>query len=208
MMLLNSKASLGDLKLKQTILVFVKKSCLQTFKKQRNFKMKLRILIFLIVLTCSVGLASAQNQSNWNKDERELTMLIKQMTDAQVNYDSSALDKIFAADYIEISPAGEFDPREKVLGFYTPEAKAKNGGVRPKIEADEFSIRIYEKQNFAILITRLSFLMPAPEGQTPRPPMSMRATIVFRKEKGAWKIASTQYTGIRPAPQKQPAKSE
>ena len=84
--------------------------------------MKLRALLLLLILSFSFGAAAAQNQSDWNKDERELTALVKKMTDAQINYDAAALDQIFAADYIEISPVGEFDPRQKVLGFYSPEA--------------------------------------------------------------------------------------
>ena len=70
--------------------------------------MKLRVLLLLLILSFSVGVAAAQNQSDWNKDERELTALVKKMTDAQINYDAAALDQIFAADYIEISPVGEF----------------------------------------------------------------------------------------------------
>jgi ABC-type transporter MlaC component len=165
--------------------------------------MKLRILLFLLVLNFSVGAVGAQNQTNWNKDERELTALVKQMTDAQVNYDRAALDKIFAADYIEISPVGEFDPREKVLGFYSPEVKAKAGDAKAAVEASDFSIRVYEKQNFAIVITRLTFLR-APA----LPPINMRATVVCRRDKGVWKIASVQYTGIRPSQPVQPAKTE
>ncbi|HEX8636664.1 MAG TPA: hypothetical protein VF692_01275, partial [Pyrinomonadaceae bacterium] len=45
-------------------------------------------------------------------------MLVKQMTDAQVNYQPEMLDKIFTADHIEISLLGKFDTREKVFGFY------------------------------------------------------------------------------------------
>jgi ketosteroid isomerase-like protein len=165
--------------------------------------MKLRVLLLLVVLSFSIGAIRAQNQSGWNKDERELTALVKQMTDAQINYDAAALDKIFAADYIEISPVGEFDSRAKVLGFYSPEANAKAGNAKPTIEANDFSIRVYEKQNFAIVITRLTFLRAVT-----LPPFNMRATIVCRKEKGAWKIASVQYTGIRPPQPTPPVKTE
>ena len=71
------------------------------------------------------------------------------------------------------------------------------------LEMDEFSIRQYDK--FAVVIVRLNYKITS-EGK-PLPPRSMRATIVCRREKGAWKIASAQYTGIRPA-QGVPPKSE
>jgi ketosteroid isomerase-like protein len=126
------------------------------------------------------------------KTENDLISTIKQMVDAQSTFDMAALEKLTTADYIEISPLGEFDPREKMLGFYKPELKPKNMEI--KNDADEFSIRAYGK--FAVVIVRLNFLI-ATDGKT-APPRSLRATYVCRKEKGAWKIASAHYTGIRP----------
>jgi len=148
--------------------------------------MKLKVFIFLLLLS-SVSVFAQ------NKDDDALKSLVKQMTDAQSNYEAAALDKILTADYIEISPVGEFDPREKVLGFYKPELKPPADKMTVSTEATEFSIRVYDK--FAVVITRLNYAMTS-DGK-PLPPRSMRLTIVCRKEKGAWKIASAQYTGIR-----------
>jgi uncharacterized protein (TIGR02246 family) len=156
--------------------------------------MKFKVFILILILS---GFAFAQS-----KDDESLKSLVKQMTDAQSAYDAAALDKIFTSDYIEISPVGEFDPREKVLGFYKPELKPPADKMSATTELTEFSIRNYDK--FAVVIVRLNYTITS-EGKA-LPPRSMRATIVCRKEKGAWKIASTQYTGIRP-PQNQPAKT-
>ncbi len=114
-------------------------------------------------------------------------------------YDPAALDKLLTADYIEISPVGEFDPHEKVLGFYKPELKPPAEKMTAMIEATDFSIRSYGK--FAIVITRLNYTIMS-EGK-PLPPRSISATFVCRMEKSVWKIASAQYTGIR---MPQPAK--
>lgn len=152
-----------------------------------NFK-SIAIVIFTL-LTASIAFTQAPS-----KDETALKSLIKQMTDAQTAYDAAVLDRIFSSDYIEISPAGEFDPREKVLGFYTPKAKVEAGNANVSLEISEYSVRQYDK--FAVVIAKFTYTITA-EGKT-MPPRSMRATIVFRKEKGEWKIASTQYTGIRP----------
>jgi len=160
--------------------------------------MKFRVFIFAFVLILTSSFAFAQT-----KDDESLKALVKQMTDAQAAYDANTLDKIFTSDYIEISPVGEFDPREKVLGFYKPELKPPAGKMSATTVADEFSIRNYGK--FAIVITRLNYTITT-DGKT-LPPRSIRATIVCRKEKGAWKIASAQYTGIRP-PQPQPTKTQ
>ncbi len=148
--------------------------------------------VFLLALSV---VSSAQTNA---KDEQILKSIIKQMTDAQTAYDAAALDRIFSSDYIEISPAGEFDPREKVLSFYTPQARAEAGNMSATVEATEFSNRSYGK--FAVVIARFNYSVM--NAGKPLAPRSMRVTIIFRKEKNSWKIASAQYTGIRQPTQK------
>ena len=159
---------------------------------RRNFA-----LLFLLILSAAFS-AAAQNNV---KDEAALKALVDQLTTAQAEYDPAALDRIFTSDYIEISPAGEFDPRAKVLTFYTPEWKAKNGGMTISIEEKYPSIRIYGPT--AVVITEMAYTM-SKDGQS-RPGPKIMATIVARKEKGSWKIASAQYTGIRPPTQPKPS---
>ncbi len=142
----------------------------------------------LIVFFCGVAV-SAQTAY-----ETPLKALVKQMTDAQIGYDAKTLDRILTADYIEISPLGEFDPREKVIGFYSPEAKAQAAGMSISVEPTDFSIRSYGK--FAIVITQLNYKMSA--GGKDLPPRAIRVTYVMRKVGSAWKIASAHYTSIRP----------
>lgn len=150
----------------------------------------------LIIFVCGLSV-SAQTAS-----EDQLKALVKSMTDAQIAYDAKTLDRILTADYIEISPQGEFDPREKVIGFYSPEAKAQAAGVTATVEPTDFSIRSYGK--FAIVIAKLNYKMSA--GGKDLPPRAIRVTYVMRKDGNAWKIASAQYTGIRP-PQPPPNQS-
>jgi ketosteroid isomerase-like protein len=135
----------------------------------------LRAQVFILLLTASSVLAQQKD-----REETKIINLIKQMTEAQLRYDAPAL--------------GEFDPREKVLGFYAPEA---NPGDKFKgvVEAVSISLRRYGK--FAVMITQLDYQMTMDGKQLP--PRSIRATFVCMKEKGQWKIASAQYTGIRPA---------
>jgi uncharacterized protein (TIGR02246 family) len=161
--------------------------------------MKFRVFIFVLFLLLTVISAPAQS-----KEDDALKALVKQMTDAQAAYDAPTLDKIYTADFVEISPLGEFDERDKVLGFYKPELKPPAGKMSATNQADEFSIRRYEK--FAVVIARFNYTITS-DGKT-LPPRSIRATIVCRKEKGAWKIASVQYTGIRPPQSQQPTKTQ
>ena len=149
--------------------------------------MKLKVFVFILLLSS----VSAFAQS---KDETALKSLVKQLTDAQTNFQPDALDKILTADYIEISPLGEFDTRERVLGFYKPELKPPADKMTATLEATDFSIRVYK--NFAVVITRLNYTIVS-EGNT-LPPRGIRATFACVRENGNWKIASAQYTGIRP----------
>jgi len=148
--------------------------------------MNLKVFVFLLLLSSVSVFAQS-------KEDDALKSLVKQMTDAQAAYQPDVLDKILTADYIEISPVGEFDPREKVLGFYKPELKPPAEKMSMTTEVTDYSIRVYGK--FAVVIARLNYSMTS-EGK-PLPPRSIRATYVCKKEKGAWKIASAQYTGIR-----------
>lgn len=153
--------------------------------------MKSRLLKLLAILFVSANFAFAQSS---NKDDGALRSTVDRMVRAQTEYDAKTLDSILTADYIEISPVGEFDPRDKVLGFYTPEAKAAAAGVNATVEVTEHSIRNYGK--FAVVIARLNYTMTA--NGKPLPPRSIRTTYVLRKDGKTWKIASAHYTGIRP----------
>lgn len=150
--------------------------------------MKTRFLFTLIAI-----LVTATATFSQSKDDEAFKSLIKKMVDAQANYDPKALDEVFASDYIEISPKGEVDPRDKVLGFYKPEDKPPADKMTLAIEAGEYNIRNYGK--FAIVVSKFDYKIVA-NGQ-PVPPRSIRCVVVFRKEKNSWKIASAQYTAIR-----------
>jgi hypothetical protein len=151
-----------------------------------------RLSIFTILFLFLSGVASAQSSS---KDDATLRSLVTQAALAQTAFRPVTLDRILTKDYIEISPAGEFDPREKVLGFYKPDLKPP-ANVIPKVELSEFSIRRYGR--FAIVIAKLTYSTTV--DSKAMPPRSMRATFACRQEKGSWKIASAHYTGIRPPP--------
>ncbi|MBP6004156.1 MAG: nuclear transport factor 2 family protein [Pyrinomonadaceae bacterium] len=156
-----------------------------------NERMKFKIVILLAIIAATSQVLLAQFS---NKDDGALRSIVDRMVRAQTEYDAKTLDSILTADYIEISPVGEFDPREKVLGFYTPEAKAAATGVKATVEVTEHSIRNYGK--FAVVIARLNYTMTA--SGKPLPPRSIRTTYVLRKDGKTWKIASAHYTGIRP----------
>lgn len=154
------------------------------------------IMAAVLAVLMTVHPVESQKQQRPGKDEQALTALVRQMTDAQSKFDPTTLDRIYTSDFIEISPIGEVDTREETIGFYKPEANPDRAKVSPIVTTDEFSVRTYD--DFAVVIARITFTQAGSEPSS-RPPFSLRATLVCRKEKGAWKIGSAQYTGIRPA---------
>lgn len=146
-----------------------------------------RLFVTACVVFVAVALTNAQS-----KNVAELENLVRQQIDAQRAFDRAKLDSIVTSDYIEISPVGEFDPRAKMLDVYKPELKKSDVEVTHQL--NEFSTRVYGK--FGIVIVRIDYTMTK-DGNA-LPPRSLRATFVCRVEDGKWKIASAQYTGIRP----------
>jgi uncharacterized protein (TIGR02246 family) len=161
-------------------------------------------LCFALMLLCYAAPSQASSSSPTSSSPTsenfkfkvvdEINALLRQFTEAQKNYDAAKLDEILAPDYVEISPAGEVDPRAKVLGFYSPEKKSARQGELVSYELDEITTRIYD--DTAIVVARLPFTMKTPDGQTMS--RALRCTFVCRKTRGKWRIASAQYTGIRP----------
>lgn len=151
------------------------------------------VILKRFFLIASLVLAAATLAAAQNKDVADLENLVRQQIDAQRAFDRAKLDSIVTSDYIEISPVGEFDPRAKMLDFYKPELKTSE--VEVKHQLNEFSTRVYGK--FGIVIVRIDYTMV--KDGNPLPPRSLRATFVCRTENGKWKIASAQFTGIRPS---------
>ena len=74
--------------------------------------------------------------------------LVRRHAQAQNGFDQAALRSLTADDYVEVSPAGEVDPRDKMLSFYAPEKKAP----APQVALEEPLTRI--NGDTAIVIER------------------------------------------------------
>ena len=147
----------------------------------------------LLIILCGVVCVTAQTRVVPNTNEKNLIALINQAVEAQANFDATTLDKIYASDYVEVSPVGEVDSREKAIGFYKPQPN--NNNIKTTSAVDEFSVRNYG--DFAVITARITFSQLGNE-MPARVLATFRATYVCRKEKGNWKISSVQVTGIRP----------
>jgi len=141
-----------------------------------------------ILLAAIVAIATTQAPSS---AERAVVTVVQRLADAQRTFDQAALDRLLAADYVEVSPVGDVDERAKVIGFYSADAKAKSPEVS-SIVIDEPNVRI--DGNHAIVIVRQTTNV-GPAGASRA--VVMRVTAHLRLSGSEWRIASTHYTGIR-----------
>lgn len=152
--------------------------------------MKRKFLYITLLVALTLIGSTAVSAQNRNFDSIEQT--VRRQLNAQLAFDAAELVKITTTDYIEISPLGEFDPREKMFVFYDP--KLKPAGLDVKAELNEVSVRVYGK--FGIVIARIDYTM-SNDGKA-LPPRSIRATFVVRQFGKEWKVSSAQFTGIKP----------
>ena len=148
-----------------------------------------RHAILLCLLVPAIAAAS-------DRDDAALLQQANALVAEQLAFDQPALERLLAPDYLEVSPVGELDTREEVIGFYSPAAKAKAAAGPQPLGAtlDEVQTRLHG--DAATLIARETIRMPAGDGTRE---IAMRVQFQFRLLDGQWRLASTQYTGIRPA---------
>ena len=104
------------------------------------------MLCALVILTPHSAFAAPLTQS-----EQELTRLVEQFTQAQVAFEPAVLKELTTEDYIEVSPLGEVDPRDKMLGFYDPEYKVEASVA----DVSEINVRIYSET--AVVVAKVTF---------------------------------------------------
>jgi ketosteroid isomerase-like protein len=142
-----------------------------------------------------IVVGSARSQSSHAKGSAKIVLaLIERLHQSQAAYDQNALESILAEDYVEISPKGALDERSKVLGFYNGEARERDGNPSVTFKTSDVSVRLYGK--FAIVVEHLEFRTRL-DGRAADVSAHMRATLVCRRDKQGWKVASAQYTGIK-----------
>ena len=143
------------------------------------------------VLGICVSLASTVVAPVYAADAANpLTELVQRFTAAQTAMDVPQLAALTADNYVEISPLGDVDPRDKMLGFYKKDDKRP---PLPAVALDEVTTRQFG--DTAVVTAKLSFTRTV-GGQARS--VSMRAGYVAVKTGGSWKLVSSQYTPMRP----------
>jgi hypothetical protein len=136
-------------------------------------------------LMLAAGLAGAADSTA----AVQVVALAHRYIEAQRSYDVATLRAITEDNFIEISPIGELDERDKMLGFYAPDKKV----TPPPATVVDGATRVFG--DAALQITTISFTMMVED--KPRT-ASIRAVFVAHLQGGQWKLVSVQYTGVRP----------
>ena len=93
-----------------------------TTHKMTTFQRHAGRLFAGLLLCCASAGLGAQELAVTDPAAAPLGDLVRKFTDAQVQRDAAALRALTSEQYIEVSPVGELDPREKMLGFYVKDA--------------------------------------------------------------------------------------
>jgi hypothetical protein len=139
------------------------------------------LLVPLGALAHAAAPAAAENT--------KLTNIVETFSRAQANFDQATLRRLTTTDYLEVSPIGNGDPREAMLGFYAPDKKM----AAPSLTVSDPTV--VRGDGNAMVLVRLWLAMRGASAEAK--PGQMRASFLLCQEGGDWKIAFAQYTPLR-----------
>ena len=145
----------------------------------------------LVITVLSITLTSAAvgQEQNASRDQRtSVEQAIRQVDNeriqAQIHADATALDRIYAADFIGVGPSGTVRTKPQVIADFT------SGNLKfQSISTDEVQVRVYE--NTAVE-TGLSTMVGQDKGKTV--PHDTRFTRVWVRQQGRWRLVANHYS--------------
>jgi len=112
--------------------------------------------------------------------EQVIRQLDNERIQAQIHADATALDRIYAADFIGVGPSGRVRTKPQVISDFT------SGDLKfQSITTDEVQVRVYE--NTAVETGR-STMNGQDKGQSV--PCDTRFTRVWVKQQGRWRLVA------------------
>jgi hypothetical protein len=152
-----------------------------------EFFMRRTLVIAVLALTAtSIALGQKQSASRDQRSSVEETIrkLDNERIQAQIHADATALDRIYAADFIGVGPSGRVRTKPQVISDFT------SGDLKfQSITTDEVQVRVYE--NTAVE-TGLSTMIGQDKGKAV--PRDTRFTRVWVKQQGSWRLVANHYS--------------
>src|SRR6201993_5496284 len=145
--------------------------------------------LFIAVLVLTVGpMGVGQEQSARGSHKISVEEVIRKLDDervqAQVHADATALDRIYAADFIGVGPSGRVRTKPQVILDFT------SGDLKfQSITTDDVQVRVYGD---TAVETGRSTMIGEEQGQTV--PRDTRFTRVWVKQQGHWRLVANHYS--------------
>ena len=144
------------------------------------------VISVLVVTAISIALGEEQNASRDQRSlvEQTIRQLDNERIQAQIGADATALDRIYAEDFIGVGPSGTVRTKPQVISDFT------SGTLKfQSITTDEVQVRVYE--NTAVE-TGLSTMVGQDKGKAV--PRDTRFTRVWVKQQGHWRLVANHYS--------------
>jgi uncharacterized protein (TIGR02246 family) len=143
------------------------------------------IAVFILV-AASMGLGQEQSATDTGRTSVEETIrkLDKERIQAQIHADATALDRIYAADFIGVGPSGTVRTKPQVILDFT------SGALKfQSITTDDVQVRVYGD---TAVETGLSTMIGQDKGKSV--PRDTRFTRVWVKHQGQWRLVANHYS--------------
>ena len=141
------------------------------------------VLVLIVVPMCK-GQKESASGSHQTSVEEIIRKLDNERIQAQIHADATALDRIYAADFIGVGPSGRVRTKPQVISDFT------SGDLKfQSITTDEVQVRVYE--NTAVE-TGLSTMVGQDKGKAV--PRDTRFTRVWVKQQGSWRLVANHYS--------------
>ena len=138
----------------------------------------------LTLTSIALGQASSASKDQRGNVEQAIIQLDHERIQAQISADATALDRIYAEDFIGVGPSGTVRTKPQVISDFT------SGALKfQSITTDEVQVRVYE--NTAVE-TGLSTMVGQDKGKTV--PRDTRFTRVWIKQQGRWRLIANHYS--------------
>ena len=141
-------------------------------------------ILVLTVATMGVGQEQSARDSHRTSVEETIRKLDNERIQAQIHADATALDRIYAADFIGVGPSGTVRTKPQVISDFT------SGDLKfQSITTDDVQVRVYGS---TAVETGLSTMIGQDKGQTV--PRDTRFTRVWVKQQEHWRLVANHYS--------------
>lgn len=151
------------------------------------------LLGFLLLAAAAPGIAQADDARH-GADRTTVLSVANRLVQAQAQYDQATLEQVLAPDYIEVSPLGQVDARNDVIGFYgkapADKARAMDLSQTATLEASLVDIG----RDRALVVGRQEVRVDA---RGTHRTVRFRAAFFLRRSGPDWLVVAAQYTPIR-----------